>query len=82
MLDARTRRWLGLATHRHLLRLAARYDNWFTRIIRAPGMALQRITTKEPTPDMLEVAIAAFNLAMDPNYKVENVAEEPAQSAE
>ena len=65
-----------------VLRLAARYDNWFTRIIRAPGMALQRITTKEPTPDMLEVAIAAFNLAMDPNYKVENAVEEPAQSAE
>lgn len=65
-----------------VLRLAARYDNWFTRIIRAPGMALQRITTKEPTADMLEVAIAAFNLAMDPNNKVENGAEEPAQSAE
>lgn len=64
-----------------VLRLAARYDNWFTRIIRAPGMALQRITTKEPTPDMLEVAIAAFNLAMDPNYKVENAAG-AAQSAE
>lgn len=64
-----------------VLRLAARYDNWLTRIIRAPGMALQRITTKEPTPDMLEVAIAAFNLAMDPNYKVENAAG-AAQSAE
>ena len=65
-----------------VLRFAARHDNWLTRIIRAPGMALQRITTKEPTPDMLEVAIAAFNLAMDPNYKVENTAEGPAQSAE
>ena len=65
-----------------VLRFAARYDNWFTRIIRAPGMALQRITTKEPTPDMLEVAIAAFNLAMDPNYKVENAAAGAAQSAE
>lgn len=65
-----------------VLRFAARHDNWLTRIIRAPGMALQRITTKEPTPDMLEVAIAAFNLAMDPNCKVENGAEEPAQSAE
>ena len=66
-----------------VLRLAARYDNWLTRIIRAPGMALQRITTKEPTPDMLEVAIAAFNLAMDPNYKVEaEAAEGSAQSAE
>ena len=51
-----------------VLRLAAKYDNAFTRIIRAPGMALQRITTKEPTEDMLEVAITAFNLALDPNY--------------
>ena len=64
-----------------VLRFAARHDNWLTRIIRAPGMALQRITTKEPTADMLEVAIAAFNLAMDPNYKVENAAG-AAQSAE
>ncbi len=64
-----------------VLRFAARHDNWLTRIIRAPGMALQRITTKEPTPDMLEVAIAAFNLAMEPNYKVENAAG-AAQSAE
>lgn len=29
-------------------------------------MGLQYITTKEPTPDMLEVAITAFELAMDP----------------
>ena len=65
-----------------VLRFAARHDNWLTRIIRAPGMALQHLTTKEPTKDMLEVAIAAFNLAMDPNNKVENGAEEPAQSAE
>lgn len=47
-----------------LLRVAAKYDNALTRIIRAPGLALQRITTKEPTPDMIEVAISAFNLAM------------------
>ena len=49
-----------------LLRFAAKRDNLLTRIIRAPGMALQYITTKEPTEDMLEVAIAAFNLAMLP----------------
>ena len=47
-----------------VLRFAARSDNLLTRIIRAPGLALQRITTKEPTPDMIEVAITAFNLAM------------------
>lgn len=30
-----------------------------------PGLALQRITTKEPTDDMLEVAIAALDACMD-----------------
>ena len=49
-----------------LLRFAAKHDNLITRIIRAPGMGLQYITTKEPTPDMIEVAITAFELAMDP----------------
>lgn len=47
-----------------VLQFAAKHDNIFTRIIRAPGMALQYITTKEPTDDMIEVAIASFNLAM------------------
>lgn len=47
-----------------VLRAAARHENWLTRIVRAPGLALQRITTKEPTPDMIEVAIRAFNLAI------------------
>ena len=49
-----------------VLRFAAKHDNLLTRIIRAPGMGLQYITTKEPTPDMIEVAITAFELAMDP----------------
>jgi len=51
-----------------VLRGAAKKDTWFTKIVRAPGMALQYITTKEPTEDMLEVAIASFYLAMqEPN---------------
>lgn len=47
-----------------VLQFAAKHENFFTRIIRAPGMGLQYITTKEPTQDMIEVAIASFNLAM------------------
>lgn len=43
---------------------AARRDNWLTKAVRAPGMALQLITTKEPTEDMIEVAMAAFYIAM------------------
>ena len=47
-----------------VLRFAAKKDNPLTRIIRAPGMGLQKLTTKEPTEDMLEVAIASFRRAM------------------
>lgn len=70
-----------------VLRFAAKYDNPLTKIIRAPGMALQYITTKEPTPDMLEVAIAAFDLAMLPEAEAKarvaaNVAARAAKSAE
>ena len=69
-----------------VLKLAAKYENIFTKIIRAPGMALQYITTKEPTADMLEVAIASFNLAMsEPKEAMEAVRrnrEETADKAE
>ena len=43
-----------------LIRLAGRYDNIVTRIISAPGMWLQRITTNEPDEEQLSVAIAAL----------------------
>lgn len=42
-----------------LLKLAGRHDNLFTRIISAPGMWLQHITTREPDDSMIECAIAA-----------------------
>ena len=43
-----------------LLKVCGKYDNALTRIISAPGMWLQRITTKEPDDDMIEIAIAAL----------------------
>lgn len=43
-----------------LIKLAGRRDNVFTRIISAPGLWLQRITTKEPDDSMIECAIAAL----------------------
>ena len=48
-----------------LIRLAGRFDNVFTRLLSLPGMALQRLTTKEPTEDMIEVAIAAVEAVYD-----------------
>lgn len=43
-----------------LIKLAGRYDNIFTRIISAPGLALQRLTTREPNEGQIECAIAAI----------------------
>ena len=43
-----------------LIKVAGRYDNIVTRIISAPGKALQHITTAEPDDSMLEVAIEAM----------------------
>lgn len=44
-----------------MIKLAGRKDNVFTRVMSAPGMWLQRISTKEPQEDtMIECAILAF----------------------
>lgn len=48
-----------------LIRLAGRFDNPLTRLLSMPGMALQRLTTKEPTADMVEVAIKAVEAVYD-----------------
>ena len=42
------------------IRLAGNNDDLFTRILSAPGLAMQRITTREPDDSMIEVAIAAL----------------------
>lgn len=46
-----------------VLRLLAFRDNALVRVLRAPGMWLQKLTTREPEDDMVEVAIAAFKAA-------------------
>ncbi len=50
---------MGLAYE--CIRLAGKYDNTFTRILSAPGLWFQRLTTKEPDESQLEIAIAALN---------------------
>ena len=51
-----------------VLMLAGKHDNLFTRIISAPGLWVQRLTTKEPTLDMLEVAITSIKCALRDEY--------------
>ena len=50
-----------------LIRICGRYDNLLTKIIAAPGLWIQRLTTKEPTDDMIEIAIASVKGALDMN---------------
>ena len=42
-----------------LIKFCGKHDNALTRIIAAPGLWIQRLTTKEPEDDMIEIAIAA-----------------------
>lgn len=48
-----------------IIRLAGRTDNLFVRMFSAPGMWIQRMTTKEPDETMVEVAIAAVEAVFD-----------------
>ena len=50
-----------------LIRLSGKYDNIFTKIVSAPGLWIQRITTSEPDESMIECAIAALNACRPEN---------------
>ncbi len=51
-----------------IIMLAGKHNNVFTRILSAPGLWVQRITTKEPSEDMLEVAIISLKCALSDEY--------------
>ncbi len=50
-----------------VLKFLAKFDNAFVRALKAPGLLLQKLTTRQPDDSMVEVAIVAFKtvLAMD-----------------
>ena len=48
-----------------IIRLAGRTDNVFIKILSAPGMCIQRMTTREPDESMAEVAIASVEAVFD-----------------
>ncbi len=50
-----------------IIKLAGRYDNPITRLISAPGLALQNLTTYEPDDSMIEIAIAAVKPVLPEN---------------
>ncbi len=56
-----------------VLKLAGRSDNFLINLISAPGLAIQKLTTKEPDDDMIEVAIQAVEAVFDWRaYEAEN----------
>lgn len=50
-----------------IIKFAGKHDNWFTKIISAPGLWFQRFTTQEPDDSMIEVAIAAVKPVLPEN---------------
>jgi uncharacterized protein YqhQ len=63
-----------------LIRLAGRSDNRLVQMLSAPGMLLQRLTTREPDASMIEVGIASVEAVFDwktyvDTVKVENQGE-------
>ncbi len=48
-----------------MIRLAGRSDHWLTDLISRPGMALQKLTTREPDDAMIEVGIASVEAVFD-----------------
>lgn len=45
-------------------RWVGKHDNWFTRILSAPGMWFQNFTTREPDDSMIEIGIEALNAVL------------------
>lgn len=47
------------------IRLAGRYDNPVVNMLSVPGLLMQRMTTKEPDDEMIEVGIASVEAVFD-----------------
>lgn len=47
------------------IRLAGRYDNWIVNVMSQPGLWMQKLTTREPDDEMIEVGIASVEAVFD-----------------
>ncbi len=59
------------------IRYAGRHDNLLVKILAAPGLWMQRITTKEPTDDIIEVGIASLKAALGEGKAVKTETPKP-----
>lgn len=49
------------------IKYAGKHDNVFVKIVSAPGLWMQRLTTKEPTDDIIEVGIESLKAVITDN---------------
>ena len=83
---------LVVGTGYEFLMFAGKHDNVVVRILSAPGLWMQRLTTREPDEKQIEVAIRSLKLAMpdvfppeettDGDAPTEETTGEPTESAE
>jgi uncharacterized protein YqhQ len=55
------------------LMYAGKHDNFLVRALSAPGILMQKITTREPSDDQIEVAIKSLKLAMPAEFPEEEM---------
>lgn len=60
---------------------ASHYDHPLVRLLAAPGLVLQRLTTREPSADMIEVAIVALQQVQQADAAVADEAKATADTA-
>ena len=59
------------------IKYAGKHDNILVRILSAPGLWMQRITTQEPTDDIIEVGIEAISAVLFDEDKSKSASEYP-----
>ena len=55
------------------IKYAGPHNNLFVKILSAPGLWMQRITTKEPDDDIIEVGIASLTAVITDNIEDDEI---------
>ena len=72
---------ITVALSYEFIKYAGSHDNVFVKILSFPGLMMQRISTKEPTDDIIEVGIASIKAVL-PEYSKEKEDELPESNTE
>lgn len=59
---------ISVAVGYEFIKYAGRHDNAFVRVLSAPGLWMQRLTTREPDDSMIEVGITSLKCALPDEF--------------